>query len=1799
MGVIVADDEVLVREGLVRLLGEAGVEVIGKAGDAAELLRLIERRRPDVAVVDIRMPPTHTDEGLAAAQTIGERHPEIGVLVLSHYLEPRYAMRLLQEHPRGAGYLLKDRVSDIAVLADALRRIAEDECDRVGVRCRVEASKAEAAVDDARPRASRGAVRPDGAVVRSGKAPSCSPFHHGRRCRVSVGRAPLHRTRPGSPELFRNGDRSRVSRLSLDGRVLIRKEPLGADARRRLRHETAILDRLRGVPGVAQVVDAPDDPNAIVMEDAGPITLADLATPLAVDELMELAVGLAGAVAAMHDRDVMHRDIAPEHVVVSGSRSPCLVGFSLASSFAEIRPEFSHHSQILGTLAYLAPEQTGRTARPVDQRADLYALGAVLYELATGGPPFGFGDALRLTHDHLARVPATPHAVNASVPQSLSRIILHLLEKEPDDRYQSAAGVVHDLTLVQSADSEIRIGEHDVPPRLLPPSRLFGRGDEIAALEHAFERAQAGRCRGVLVTGDPGIGKTALVNELRPAVTANGGWFVAGKFDQFQRGIEFDGVYLAFRALGRLLLAEPEDELIQVRDRLRSVFGGNAAGVAAVVPEFAAVLDVEPDAGNPLTAQARARHTAAAIVRAVASPSRPLVMFIDDLQWAGRTPLGLLDLVFGEESVAGLLLVGAYRDDHVDPAHPLAAHLPGWHQEALVEHVRLTGLGRASLATMVSEMLGATTDAVAPLVEEVAPHASGNPYETVEWLDALRRDGLLSASDGAWRWNVNGIRERLRSEPTAPAASRLEALPRSSRRTVEAMACLGGRAELGVLGQAIDEPADEVERRLGPAFDDGMVVMEPGLREAARFRHDRVREAILRSLGTQQRRSLQLSLARRLAAVPALDVLAAEQYLSVVDSVDDPAERLQVVRLLGGAADQAALIGEDARTNRALEAALALVDGDDVDTRAALHQQRHRALYGLGRLDDADAEYAALEALLPTALERAGATAVQVRSLTHRNLAEEALRLAFASLEQLGMAIPDADGFAADLDRQFEVLTRWLDVEEDPTQPEVTDSAVLASTELINAVLPILYLSGRLPAVAWLSLETVRVWLDQGPSRTLIGPAAHVAFAAVALRSDYDAARRAYLRILAVGEARGYEPETSQARFLFALQAAWFEPVENGVAGGQRARSGLLSGGDIANAGFTYYATVVQLVDCAPTLEAWDAEIEAALDFARRAASDDRWLEGYRGLLRRLRGETPDEEGEGSPAERYGDDPIALFHALGAHAIAAAIFGDDEALARHTAAAMELVPPAAGLYPTTWAYVLRGLSLAATVRGTRGEQRDAALFELDAVTRWVAERAADVPENFAHLLRLLEAEREWAIGDFRAAALGFDAALRNVAQRQRPWHRALITERAARFHLAHGLEHTGYRLLAEAREAYATWGATAKVAQLDWSYQALRPDQADVAGDRDPGAAVTTGTIDLLGILSASRALSSETSVDRLHERVVEVLGEMTGATRVRLVLHPPATDDDDGELPLSVLLYVERTLKPLAVDDAIADDRFSRDRYFADLRACALLAVPILTRGELQAVLLLENRLVRGAFSAGRLESVKLIAGQLAVSLANASSRDQLAASRARLLTEADAARRRVVRDLHDGAQQRLVHTIITLEMAQRAMRDGDEDAEALVAESVEHAQQANHALRELAHGILPADLTSAGLRGAVAAMVERLDLPVRMDLCSERFAAEVEANAYFIVAEALTNIVKHAGAGSAAVTATADDGELRLEVRDDGVGGADPDGHGLIGVDDRATALGGRFAVHSPPGGGTVLTVAIPVAGRPAELA
>ena len=377
----------------------------------------------------------------------------------------------------------------------------------------------------------------------------------------------------------------------------------------------------------------------------------------------------------------------------------------------------------------------------------------------------------------------------------------------------------------------------------------------------------------------------------------------------------------------------------------------------------------------------------------------------------------------------------------------------------------------------------------------------------------------------------------------------------------------------------------------------------------------------------------------------------------------------------------------------------------------------------------------------------------------------------------------------------------------------------------------------------------------------------------------------------------------------------------------------------------------------------------------------------------------------------WPSNPTAAANVHITRALAGALLDDPRELGDHAAAAQPLLPFIESTYGTAVAHLLWSMALAAQARAAAPEERPALLSTLDAEIDWLAARAADAPMNFAHLLRLVEAERAWARGDFRAACSAFDVALRECPTGRRPWHRALTFERAARFFLAHGMEHTGYTALATARQTYLAWGATAKVARLDWAYPTLKPLEDAATGH--PGGRHTeltnrrsnimTGTLDALGVLAASQAISSETSIDGLRTRVADVLSAMTGATDVHLLLW---NDDDRGwllstptaesgtialgeacreQLPLSVIRYAERTREPVVVDDVTHDDRFARDPHFLGLDSCSLLAVPIFNRGARQALLLLENRLIRGAFSAEHLDVVQLVTGQLAVSLANA----------------------------------------------------------------------------------------------------------------------------------------------------------------------------------------------------------------------
>jgi len=1508
----------------------------------------------------------------------------------------------------------------------------------------------------------------------------------------------------GRPELVYESDRTLVRRRPRpDGPGwIVLKEPLGPGSDQRRRHETAILERLAGVVGVAQLAAVAAGPDVVVLEDLGGTSL-QAAPPMDPPALLDLACRLATAIAAVHHHGVVHKDISPANIVVAGDGTPTLIDFELATTFAEERPSFIHQSQIAGTLAYIAPEQTGRTGGAVDQRTDLYSFGATLYELATGRPPFGDGEPLQLIHDHLAVAPPAPIELNSEVPAALSDIIMRLLEKEPDRRYQSAVGLAYDLALVRDRGADpITLGARDFPLRLAPPSRLVGRDAEIEALRAAFAGAVEGRGRAMLITGAPGVGKTALIDELRPVVTASGGWFVTGKFDQNRSDVTSDAVAEALRALCRLLLAEPEDRLAELRARIARALGPHARLLASVLPDFAVLLDL-PAAGldeAAVSAEASLVQVTLDLLRAVVSPARPLVMVVDDLQWATSAPVAFVDAVLRDEDLDGLLIVGAYREAEIDAAHPWSAMLSRWDRLGCAPpRLHLRNLPAADLAGLLAEMMRLPEARAVRLAAEVARRTDGNPYDTVELVNALRRDGVLVPGDAGWSWNAEALRCFVgEGDVVDLLAARMARLPAPAQSLLEIMACLGNEVEEDLLCAASAEPAETVTRWLAPSLEDGLLVLErPAGRHAGngavRFRHDRVQQAAYARLRSDRRAELQLALARRLAERSEFGLIAAQLYLPVAAGVPELAERRRVVGLFRLAAARTHLINYVA-TEQFLAAAIRLLTDAGVDPDdpllAQVQPEWHAALYALGRLADADQVYREIERRAPDPLALTPSACVQISGLTSRGMNGEAIALGLDLLQRLGLRVPARDDLGAQVERGLDALYGWAvgaDREADARRAEANDPLVVSAAKIINRMMPPAFFSDQL-VLGWLLTEAHRIWVEHGPHAALVCPLGHAGIVTTGRREDYRTGYGAVRRVLEAGERRGYEPETSQARFLFSVSAGhWFEPLEDVIQQARQAHEGLVRAGDLLFACFTYHASTPSMLDCASTLDGYAVEVEAGLTFAARTGNEQTAAVSlpFRRLLRALRSESVDPAGEvaafDDPAYLAEIDahPMAVAYHHITCAQAAALFGDADALDRHSAAAMPLLPFIQASYSTARAYLLRALALAHRVRAAGPDAPATALGELDACRQWLAQRAGDAPATFGHLLRLVDAERAWAVGEPHGATVAFDAALEESGARRRPWHQAFIAERAGLFHLQNGMRHTGRALLAEAVRHFRSWGAHAKVRQLERAYPFLAGAAEPLVrhGDRATTTRISLESIDLLAVLNASQALSSETTLDRLRVQVVEVLRNLAGASKVHLLLNAGDADGwvllDDGTgnavpvqeagvrglLPLTAFRYAERTRQPLLVQDATRDDRLARDPYVAALDRCSLLVVPILSQGVPRAMVLLENRLSRNMFTAERLDAVVLIAGQLAVSLDNAMLYSSLERKVAERTAELEAANEQLQRlsvtDALTGlANRRHLADLLEAEW-QRGRRRGEPLAVAMV--DIDHFKRYN----------------------------------------------------------------------------------------------------------------------------------------------
>jgi PAS domain S-box-containing protein len=1467
--------------------------------------------------------------------------------------------------------------------------------------------------------------------------------------------------------------------------TVLRKTSLLPDGRR-LRQEIAALARLGGAPGIVHVV--PDPPAhaesgtpALWMLDAGsPLSKILETERLSLAESLRVTCCVAEALAAVHDAGLIHKDVSPSNILVGSDGAVTLIDFDSAAAAGEENALFVHHAHLSGVLAYLSPEQTGRTGRIVDSRADLYSLGIVLYKLVTGRLPFDQQDPLQLLHDQLVRVPEAPNAVDPTVPNALSEVVMRLLEKEADRRYQSAEGLAHDLRLLRQgprAGPTLALGKNDFASWLAAPSRLVGRAAAKAMLEQSVSRAVEDQQRCLLVAGAAGVGKTALLNELRPIVSRRMGWLVHSKFDQYRR-ITPGAAHDALRALGRLLLAEPEQQLTEHRRRLIEALGPNVGLGPAQLPEFKLLLGQRPaiSVQDPREAEARTLKATIDILRSVASPAQPLVLVLDDVQWAAPLTLRMIDAVLTDaHSIPGLMIVAACRTTDVDAGHPWRSLLSRWEALGLMPPaIELEDLRRDEVGELLAQMLRLPAGRVDGLAAALFECTGGNAFDTVALVNTLRDDGLLQPMAGLWHWDADAIRRHYSASRVLDLLThRISRLDRACRTVLETMACLGGRVPSDLVEIACDISPAMLDASLQPLLQDGLLSLDREEGATLSFRHDRIQQAVLERSSSHDLAALQLMLARRLAGHASHAQAAAEQYLSAIQllrSDAGPDECRLVATLFQRAAGQV-IYADGAAAQNFLTAALGLLDrlpDDETEAwRSGIELELHRTLYGLGRLNEADALFAALFPRELGLLELAQATGVQAYSLKNRSRSAEGLALGMAVLDKIGCPRPD------DLERNnrlaFRRLCDWLQsgaTTADFERPALDRPDATAQAHLIGKLTPIAF-NCDIGTFLWLVLASAELWIREGPCRELMQPLGGVPVV-LAHHQEHRLAYQAGRHFVAVGQARDYSPDVGLARVGFALHAAhWFEPIESVAAHFRTTRDEVLRSGDYMVASYTYVVHDV-LLD-SRDLQHAEMEADEAMLFCHRKGNTAHYQRNVimRQMHRALRGRTRSPgsfDDDDFDEAAYLAEPTTLGVARLQYniyrAIVATIFDDVSAAHRFASESFAQLRNGGGLYFVSTARTLNIAAQAALARQTALPAAE----RLELIERlreeqlpWVAQRAVDMPQNYLHLLWWLEAELAWTADDTWAAGAKFERAVKAAADHRRPWHHALISERAARFHLDHGFDRTGRALLRQARDAYAAWGADGKVKALHDEFAELR-QTLDATADREATrSGPVTDDLDLMAVLRASQALSSQTSLAGLAERLTSVLKSMTGATGVYLLVRPSHhetwslatardSEERDGETqappdriepPMAVARYAERTREVLVIEDAKQDDRFLKDPFFEALAQCSILAVPIFSHGEMRGMLILENRQARNAFSLQRIEALELIARQLTVSLDNA----RLYAS----LEEKVAERTAALRDTNDQLQALI------------EIRDGElASASALKAAIIDHAMEA-----------------------------------------------------------------------------------------------------------------------------------------------
>jgi len=1341
-------------------------------------------------------------------------------------------------------------------------------------------------------------------------------------------------------------------------KVLRREYPSFGDLVQ-FRNQYTITKNL-AIPGIVQPLSLEPWENgfALVMEDFGGIALGQYAqsNPLPLTEVLEITLQVADILHELCQRRVVHKDIKPANILIQPeSKQIKLIDFSIASLLPKETQEIQSPNILEGTLAYLAPEQTGRMNRGIDYRADFYALGVTLYQLLTGILPFDTSDPLELMHCHMAKVPLPVDHVNPRVPAMVAEIVSKLMEKNAEDRYQSAIGLKFDLEQCLNrwealgAIPEFELGQRDFCDRFLIPEKLYGRETEVETLLHAFDRVAGGTSELMLVAGFSGIGKTAVINEVHKPIVRQRGYFIKGKFEQFNRNIPLSAFVQAFRRLMQQLLGEPDTALTRWKTQILAAMGDNGQVMIDVIPELAHIIGQQPDLPELTGSAAQNRFNLlfGKFIRVFTTKDHPLVIFLDDLQWADSASLNLLKLLMQESDTGHLLLLGAYRDNEVFPAHPLMLALDDIVKQGTQLHtLTLSPLGLLDITRLVADTLRCSPDIAAPLAQLAFQKTKGNPFFTTQFLQGLHHEGYITfdATTGHWQCDLAQVRQlSLTDDVVEFMVKRLRKLPEETQFVLKLAACIGNRFDLETLTAVCDRDQSTVAADLWQALQEGLIIPEnetykffqgnqqtqttENIAIGYHFLHDRVQQAAYALIPDEQKMQVHLKIGHSLVCQVPPDhqedhIFEIVNHLNMaLGCVMDETERKRLIRFNLLAAHKAHQANAYTAALNYAQTSIQLMPDNSWD----LHYELILSAY----LEAAEAAYLNFEFDLsiefiqhilthaPNLLDRIKAYAILIHVKIAQGHQVEAIQLGLDALSQLNVPLRSIDlndqSSLAQLPR-LEFFTNVVDV------VDMVDPAYQAALRILITITPPVHHTqpDLYPSVA---LTMLYLCLEHGHSceSAFVYGCYGVLFWAVI--GDFEVAYQVCQVALKLLERYPAKNISCKVHMLFGVfVCACKDP---GVSSLQLLQKSIQIGQDVGDIEHVSYSMMAE----ASFLPLLGSHLDSvlnqqsqylhwlqitkqshALDYTKIWISLVNRLINQDILTKNLVTDALDDA-ELLEHLQSSHNHQSLFALHLAKTIYAYLLGAVDDAVSQAAIADQYADGAFGFLMVAAHHFYASLALLAQYSTQSESQQTDTQQTIQQNQQRMRYWADCAPCNFQHKYDLIEAERSRIGCNWAAAIAGYDRAIAGAKENGYLQESALANELAAKCCLEWGKERIAQEYLIEAYYDYAHWGAIAKVIDLEQRYPKLlspilQPQQMPLSATEtmfaakplttfqsfgtqhsSSGSSSISSTLDLATVLKASQSLSSEIQLDKLLATLLHTVLENAGADRGLLLM--------------------------------------------------------------------------------------------------------------------------------------------------------------------------------------------------------------------------------------------------------------------------------------------------------------------------